>query len=49
MEKEEQIKLINETIKKTKENLKPLSFNLIFWGVFINVLSLIHYFFSFDY
>ena len=45
MEKEEQIKLINETINKTKENLKPLSFNLIFWGVFINILSLIHYFF----
>jgi hypothetical protein len=45
MNSTEQIKLINDTINKTRENLKPLSFNLIFWGLFINVMSIIHYFF----
>tara|TARA_B100001758_G_scaffold212990_1_gene197205 strand:+ start:103 stop:669 length:567 start_codon:yes stop_codon:yes gene_type:complete len=46
MKQEDQIKLINETINQTKENLKPLSFNLIFWGVLINIMSFVHYFFS---
>ena len=41
----DQIKIINETINKTRENLKPLSFNLIFWGLFLNVMSIIHYLF----
>lgn len=45
MKSVEQIKLINETINKTKENLKPLSFNLIFWGTIINIMSLVHYLF----
>ena len=45
MKPKDQIKLINETINQTKENLKPLSFNLIFWGVLINIMSLVHYFF----
>ena len=37
MKSVDQTKLVNDTINKTKENLKPSSFNLIFWGVFINV------------
>lgn len=40
-----QIKIINDMISKTRTNLKPLSFNLIFWGIFINIMSLIHYVF----
>jgi hypothetical protein len=44
MKSNDQIKLINDTINKTKENLKPLGFNLVFWGIFINILSAIHYF-----
>lgn len=44
MKSNDQIKLINDTINKTKENLKPLGYNLLFWGIFINVLSAIHYF-----
>ena len=46
MKSNDQIKLINDTINKTKENLKPLGFNLVFWGIFINILSAIHYFFG---
>mgnify|MGYP001200516466 FL=1 len=46
MKSDDQIKLINDTINKTKENLKPIGYNLLFWGVFINVLSAIHYFFG---
>ena len=45
MNSTEQIKLINDTINKTRVNLKPLSFNLIFWGLFLNVMSIIHYLF----
>lgn len=45
MTNSEQIKIINDTINKTRTNLKPLSFNLIFWGIFINIMSLIHYVF----
>ena len=36
---EKQIETINNVINSTKENLKPLSINLIFWGIFVNVLS----------
>ena len=46
MKSNDQIKLINDTINKAKENLKPLGYNLLFWGIFINVLSAIHYFFG---
>ena len=46
MTKEEQIKIINSTINKARENLRPLSFNLIFWGVMINLMSVFHYFFE---
>ena len=45
MNSTDQIKLINDTINKTRVNLKPLSFNLIFWGLFLNVMSIIHYLF----
>jgi hypothetical protein len=31
MTKEEQLRIINDTIKKTKYNLKPLGYNLVFW------------------
>ena len=41
--KEEQIEIINKVINSTKENLKPLSVNFIFWGSLIVVMSLIHY------
>ena len=46
MKSNDQIKLINDTINKAKENLKPLGYNLLFWGIFINVLNAIHYFFG---
>ena len=45
MTNSDQIKIINDTINKTRTNLKPLSFNLIFWGILINIMSLIHYVF----
>ena len=41
--KEEQIEIISTVINSTKENLKPLSVNFIFWGILIVVMSLIHY------
>ena len=41
--KEEQIEVISKVINSTKENLKPLSVNFIFWGSLIVVMSLIHY------
>ena len=45
MTKEEQLSIINDAIRQTKNNLKPLGFNLVFWGVLINFMSLFHYFF----
>ena len=45
MTKEEQLNIITDTIKRTKTNLKPLGFNLIFWSVVIISMSLFHYFF----
>ncbi len=45
MNKEDQIRIINETIAKTKFALKPLGFNLIFWGFLIISMSLFQYFF----
>ena len=45
MNKSNQIKVINDIINETRTKLKPLSFNLIFWGIFINMMSLIHYVF----
>ena len=45
MTNQEQINIINDTIQQTKNNLKPLGFNLVFWGVLINFMSLFHYFF----
>ena len=43
MKTQEQIQLINDTINKTKENLKSSAPNFIFWGALIAVMSLIHY------
>ena len=40
---EKQIETINNVINSTKENLKPLSINLIFWGIFVNVLRCFHF------
>ena len=45
MTKEEQIKIINDAILQTKYSLKPLGFNLLFWGILIISMSLFHYFF----
>ena len=45
MTKEEQLSIINDAIKKTKYNLKPLGYNLIFWGVLVNFNELISLFF----
>lgn len=42
---EEQIKIINETIAKTKYSLKPLGFNFIFWGFLIVSMSIFQYLF----
>ena len=40
---EKQIVTINNVINSTKENLKPLSINFIFWGIYVNILSGFHY------
>ena len=45
MNKEEQIKIINDAIIQTKYSLKPLGFNLLFWGILIISMSLFQYFF----
>jgi len=45
MTKEEQLNIINDAIKQTKSNLKPLGYNLIFWSIVIISMSLFHYFF----
>ncbi|MBN09591.1 MAG: hypothetical protein CMC79_04390 [Flavobacteriaceae bacterium] len=45
MNTEEQIRLINNTISKTKESIRPLGFNFIFWGFLIIIMSLIHFLF----
>jgi len=45
MTKEEQLSIINDAIKKTKFNLKPLGYNFIFWGVLINLMTFFHFFF----
>ena len=39
----DQIQLINDAINKTKENLKESSFNFIFWGLLIAILTIISY------
>jgi hypothetical protein len=46
MTKEEQIKIINDSIIQTKTNLKPLGLNFVFWGILIISMSLFHYFFA---
>ena len=46
MTKEEQIKTINDAITQTKTSLKPLGYNLLFWGILIISMSLFQYFFS---
>ena len=38
----EQIETIAGVINRTKENLKPISINFIFWGILVIVLSLFH-------
>tara|TARA_B100001173_G_C15839585_1_gene484023 strand:+ start:214 stop:795 length:582 start_codon:yes stop_codon:yes gene_type:complete len=43
MNKAEHLDLINETINKTKEQIRPLSVNFIFWGILIILMSFIHY------
>ena len=43
MNKVDQIKIINDMINEARTSLKPLSFNLVFWGIFINIMSIIHY------
>ena len=40
---EKQIEEITNVINSTKENLKPLSVNFIFWGLLITLMSLLHY------
>lgn len=37
------IETIASVKKSTKGNLKPLSINFIFWGIFVNALSIFHY------
>ena len=43
MTKEEQIKIINDAIIQTKTSLKPLGYNLLFWGILIISMSLFHF------
>ena len=42
---EKHIETINNVINSTKDNLKPLSVNFIFWGLLITLMSLFHYVF----
>ena len=39
----DQIEAITSVINSTRENLKPLSVNFIFWGLLITLMSLFHY------
>ena len=43
MESKEHIEIINQMINKTKEQLRPFSLNLIFWGALISVMSIIYF------
>tara|TARA_B100001093_G_C26748257_1_gene979882 strand:- start:536 stop:1117 length:582 start_codon:yes stop_codon:yes gene_type:complete len=43
MKKIEHLNLIRETINKTKDQIRPLSVNFIFWGILITLMSVIHY------
>ena len=45
MNKEEQLRIINNAINQTKQNLKPLGYNLVFWSIVVISMSLFHYFF----
>ncbi|MBK56077.1 MAG: hypothetical protein CMC84_01990 [Flavobacteriaceae bacterium] len=45
MTKEDQLTIINDAIKQTKNNLRTLGYNLVFWGIIIISMSLFHYFF----
>ena len=42
---EKHIETINNVINSTKDNLKPLSVNFIFWGLLITLMSIFHYVF----
>ena len=42
---EKHIETINNVFNSTKDNLKPLSVNFIFWGLLITLMSLFHYVF----
>ena len=43
MKEIEHLNLISETINKTKDQIRPLSVNFIFWGILITLMSVIHY------
>jgi len=43
MDTKEHIEIINQMINKTKEQLRPFSLNLIFWGVLISIMSIIYF------
>ena len=43
MESKEHIEIINQMINKTKEQLRPFSLNLIFWGALVSVMSIIYF------
>lgn len=42
MNNTDQLQLIDDTIKKTKERLQPLGYNFIFWGILIISMSFVH-------
>ncbi len=46
MDLKQQIEIINNSINQTKENLRPLAFNFVFWGSLIIIMSLFHFFFT---
>ena len=48
MNKEDQIKVINDMINEARTSLKPLSFNLVFWGIFINIMNYTHYIYKYS-
>jgi len=43
MDTKEHIEIINQMINKTKEQLRPFSLNLIFWGALISIMSIIYF------
>lgn len=47
MNTQNHIKNIHEVFNKARLSLKPIGFILIFWGIYVNILSFIHFMFPY--